>query len=186
MKPQQTGWISYWNSQQLEFNLPKIMYSIQSLATLALHTLILWRYIFELLCCDKMQSVDKRAVQQTSSVNLLLFFAKKAKCGSFSPHGWASCWLALLGVFLSDALSAEAGLCLESLCQGENHGRCSITFSTTECWNVTNITKAMNFNIAWTKKNYLNRTASQRSWNQQEDKIDCSDNEKHPVEGMFL
>lgn len=46
--------------------------------------------------------------------------------GSCSPHGWASCLLGMLGAFLSDALSAEAGLYLRSLCQGQYSDRAKL------------------------------------------------------------
>lgn len=38
------------------------------------------------------------------------FYNWCTNCGSCSPHDWASCLLGMLGVFLSVALSAEAGL----------------------------------------------------------------------------
>lgn len=47
-------------------------------------------------------------------------------CGSCSPLGWASCLLEMPEVFLSDALSAEAGLYLWSLCQGEYSDRADV------------------------------------------------------------
>lgn len=46
--------------------------------------------------------------------------------GSCSPHGWASCLLGMLGAFLSGALSAEAGLYLRSMCQGEYSDRAKL------------------------------------------------------------
>lgn len=46
--------------------------------------------------------------------------------GSCSPRGWASCLLGMLGAFLSGALSAEAGLYLRSMCQGEYSDRAKL------------------------------------------------------------
>lgn len=55
-----------------------------------------------------------------------LVWSKEIICGSCSPHGSASCLLEMLGAFLSDALSAEAGLYLWSLCQGEYGDRAKL------------------------------------------------------------
>lgn len=52
--------------------------------------------------------------------------SEQTNCGSCSPHGWASCLLGMLGAFLSGALSAEAGLYLRSLCQGEYSDRAKL------------------------------------------------------------
>ena len=53
-------------------------------------------------------------------------WSNESNCGSGSPRGWASCLLEMLGAFLSDALSAEAGLYLWSLCQGEYSDRAEL------------------------------------------------------------
>ena len=52
--------------------------------------------------------------------------SKESCRGSCSPRGWASCLLEMPGAFLWDALSAEAGLCLWSLCQGEYSDRAEL------------------------------------------------------------
>lgn len=73
-------------------------------------------------------ALRKRRQRQSrsSAPRLLSDFYKLCTNCSCSPHGWASCLLGTLGAFLSVALSAEAGLYLRHLCQGECSDRAKL------------------------------------------------------------
>lgn len=66
-----------------------------------------------------MEANQKQRHRDEASLSQLL-------CTNLSPHGWASCLLGTLGAFQSVALSAEAGLYLRSLCQGEYGDRAKL------------------------------------------------------------
>lgn len=73
------------------------------------------------------EELQKQTERRSSLPHLLtVFYNLCINYDSCSPRGWASCLLGMLEAFLSVALSAEVGLYLQRLCQGELSDRAKL------------------------------------------------------------